>query len=430
MEYFREDGFMRFSRLIWLILGASALLAQPAESPSRRVFPRGSTDDSIGVWHARPPLWTRGRYLAAPPTTTTGEPYVTPSQMASIYGIEASSSWPISATPTLAIVDAYDSPNAETDLGVFCMKYGLPSCTTANGCFSKVNQNGGKSVPRRNAGWESEINLDTQWAHAIAPYANILLVEANSSSDVDLFAAVNYAKQHASVVSMSWSGPEWQGQSYYDNSVFKQTGVTFLAASGDSDAEVGYPAASANVIAVGGTKFATNSQGYVVLPATETGWTDQSGGSGGGCSVYTPQPPFQKKGPNGSWVPSATCTMRGIPDVAMDADPASGVLVYISRQGGWWTYGGTSLACPMFAGIIVNVNSYRASTWSKSTVSAPLNTALADLYAAADANYGMYFNDIKSGGSPFSSGPNWDFVTGLGSPKAGPLMSYLGSAKQ
>jgi subtilase family serine protease len=122
--------------------------------------------------------------------------------------------------------------------------------------------------------------------------------------------------------------------------------------------------------------------------------------------------------------------MRGIPDVAMDADPASGVMVYISRQGGWWAYGGTSLACPMFAGIIVNVNSYRASTWSKTTVSAPLNTALADLYAAADANYGMYFNDIKSGGSPFSSGPNWDFVTGLGSPKAGPLMGYLGSAKQ
>jgi len=87
---------------------------------------------------------------------------VTPSQMASIYGIEASSSWPISATPTLAIVDAYDSPNAETDLGVFSMKYGLPSCTTANGCFSKVNQNGGKSVPRRNAGG----NLRLTWTRS------------------------------------------------------------------------------------------------------------------------------------------------------------------------------------------------------------------------------------------------------------------------
>jgi kumamolisin len=178
------------------------------------------------------------------------------------------------------------------------------------------------------------------------------------------------------------------------------------------------------VIAVGGTSFATNYEGYVVLPVTETGWSDEYGGSGGGCSAYTAQPAFQK-----SWVPPS-CKMRGIPDVAMDADPSSGVLVYISRQGGWWIYGGTSMACPMFAAIIADVNGYRASTWSKSTVSPALSTALADLYAAAYANYGMYFNDIKSGGYPFVSGPKWDFVTGLGSPKANALMQDLNTAKQ
>jgi subtilase family serine protease len=423
MQYFGEDSFMRFSRLIWLILGASVLLAQPAESPSRRVFPKETGSEGFGVWHANPPLWTRGRYLATPKTTTTGEPYVSPSQMISIYGVSAAATVPSTATPTLAIVDAYDSPGAEADLGVFSAKYALPPCTTANGCFSKVNQTGGKGVPRRNEGWESEINLDTQWAHALAPYAKILLVEANSSSDADLFAAVNYARQHASVVSMSWSGPEWQGQGYYDTSVFKQTGVTFLAASGDNDAAVGYPASSANVIAVGGTSFATDYEGNVVLPVTETGWSDEYGGSGGGCSAYTAQPAFQK-----SWVPPS-CKMRGIPDVAMDADPSSGVLVYISRQGGWWIYGGTSMACPMFAAIIADVNGYRASTGSKSTVSPPLSTALADLYAAAYANYGMYFNDIKSGGYPFVAGPKWDFVTGLGSPKANALMQDLNTAK-
>jgi subtilase family serine protease len=409
---------MKFSRLIWLILGASALLAQPVELPSRRVFPKESTGPGLGRWEARPPLWTRGRYLATPKATTTGAPYVTPSQMQSIYGL-----YPENYPATIAIVDAYDSPNAEADLGVFSSKYGLQPCTTQNGCFSKVNQLGSKTPPRRDAQWESEINLDTQWAHAIAPYANILLVEASSSSDSDLFAAVNYAKQHASVVSMSWSGPEWQGQSYYDATIFNQVGVTFLAASGDYDATVGYPASSAHVIAVGGTSFATNGQGYIELPVIETGWTDRYGGSGGGCSVYTAQPAFQ----NG-WVPS-TCTMRGIPDVAMDADPASGVMVYISRQGGWWLYGGTSLACPMFAGIIADVNGYRVSTWGKSA-SQLLSNALQDLYSAATYNYGMYFNDIKSGGKPFGSGPRWDFVTGLGSPKANSLAPYLESAKQ
>jgi subtilase family serine protease len=415
MERYKEEGSVKFSRVIWLILGASVLLAQPVQMSWRRVFPKESTDGGFGVWQARPPLWTRGRYMISPlATTTTGKPYVTPSQMRTAYGVSL-----LYYASTIAIVDAYDSPNIEADLGVFSSTYTLPACTTANGCFTKVNQNGTKTYPKRNAGWESEINLDVQWAHAMAPYSKILLVEANSASDSDLFAAVNYAKQHAAVVSMSWSGPEFQGQSYYDSSVFNQAKVTFLAATGDSDSVVGYPASSANVIAVGGTSFATNAQGYVILPVTETGWTDQYGGSGGGCSAYTAQPAFQAP-----WLSTTNCKMRGIPDVSLDSDPASGALVYISRQGGWWIYGGTSLACPMMAGIIADVNGYRASTLGKSA-SQPLSKALADLYAAASYNYTLYFNDIKSGGRPLISGPRWDFVTGLGSPKASALMQYL-----
>jgi subtilase family serine protease len=408
---------MQYLGLLGLAMTASVLLAQPAQEPPRRVFPVRSSVGANGVWEARPPLWTRGRYLSTPKTTTTGAPYVTPSQMQSIYGV-----YTTDYPSTIAIVDAYDSPNAEADLGVFSSTYGLSPCTTANGCFTKVNERGAKVYPVRNSGWESEINLDTQWVHAMAPDANILLVEANSASYADLFTAVNYAKQHASVVSMSWGGSEMSGQGLYDTTVFSQAGVTFVAASGDSDASVEYPASSANVIAVGGTSFALNSKGYVILPVIQSAWTDKYGGSGGGCSAYTPQPAFQK-----TWVPSS-CAMRGVPDLALDADPASGVPVYISRQGGWWIYGGTSLSCQLFAGILADMNGYRISTYYKSA-QAPLSTALADLYSAAGVSYATYFLDITSGGGPDSAGPRWDFVTGLGSPTSS-LMNYLESASK
>ena len=407
---------MKYERLLGLAMTASALLAQ---EPPRRVFPLRSSVGANGVWEARPPLWTRGRYVAAPNlTTTTGTPYVSPSQMQSIYGV-----YTTDYPSTIAIVDAYDSPNAEADLNYFSNNYGLPGCTTANGCFTKVNQNGAATYPIRNVRWEQEINMDTQWVHAMAPSAKILLVEAKSESNTDLFAAVSYAKQHASVVSMSWGGPEMCGQSQYDRTVFNQPGVTFVAASGDKGDTINYPASSPNVIAVGGTSFAVSSQGYIILPVIETAWNDADGGSGGGCSLYTAQPVFQ----NG-WLPSS-CTTRGVPDVALDADPISGVQVYLSKQGGWFILGGTSLSCQLFAAILADVDGYRISTYYKSAV-APLSTVLQDLYLLAGSSYAMYFTDITTGGSPLSAGPRWDFVTGLGSPNAGALMNYLANVKQ
>ena len=417
-----EDGDrMTFLRVVCIVLGASLLPAQTIQAPWRRVFPRESAEGSVRLWRATPPLWTRGRQPMWPvtPTTfpgavsTTGNAYVTPSQMRNAYGVSL-----LYYISTIAIVDAYDSPSVEADLQVFSATYGLPGCTSDNGCFTKVNQNGLKIYPRRDVLWESEINLDVQWAHAMAPNAKILLVEAHSDSDADLFAAVNYAQQKATIVSMSWSGPEWEGQQFYEATVFNRSHVTFLAASGDQPGVVRYPASSANVIGVGGTSFATNSLGFVILPVTESGWSDQYGGTGGGCSVYTPQPSYQA-----TWAPS-TCKMRGVPDISLDADPASGVMVYISRQGGWVVYGGTSLACPMLAGLLANVNGYRAVTAGKSA-SAPLGDALLSIYTAATRNYTLYFNDVKTGGRPFAAGPRWDFSTGLGSPKAGALMQYL-----
>ena len=410
---------MQSLRLLCLAMAASVLPAQPAPGPPRRVFPIRSGPIGNGGWKARPPLWTRGRYLEAPQTTTTtGTPYVSPSQMQSIYGLSL-----VEYTTTIAIVDAYDSPNAESDLNFFSNNYGLPPCTTANGCFTKVDQDGKKVYPIRNSEWEQEINLDTQWVHAMAPSSNILLVEAKSESNTDLFAAVSYAKLHASVVAMSWGGPEMCGQGQYDTTVFYQAGVTFVAASGDKGDTISYPASSPNVIAVGGTSFAVNSQGYIILPVVETAWNDADGGSGGGCSLYTPQPAFQR-----GWLPSS-CTTRGTPDVALDGDPASGVQVYISRQGGWFILGGTSLSAQLFAAIVADVNGYRTSTYFK-TASPTLYMLLPQLYSLAGRSYATYFKDITGGGGPLSAGPGWDFVTGLGSPIGSMLMNYLTAVKQ
>jgi subtilase family serine protease len=245
---------------------------------------------------------------------------------------------------TIAIVDAYDDPTAESDLNVFSSQYGLPACTTANGCFKKVNQNGGSSVPRKDGGWALEISLDVQWAHAIAPGAKILLVEASNNSFSNLLAAEDYAKTHAQYVSNSWGGSEFSSETSYD-SHFSQSGVSFFVSSGDAGLPAEYPSASPNVISVGGTTLNLDSNGNLV---SETGWS----GGGGGCSAYeaatSSQTGFSGYGLVGCGGKRAT------PDVSLDADPASGVSVYDSTkyqsQTGWFRVGGTSASSPMWAG--------------------------------------------------------------------------------
>src|SRR5947209_5485979 len=155
------------------------------------------------------------------PNATSSPTGLSPSTIKSAYSFSTSST--AGAGKTIAIVDAYDDPTAESDLAAFSSQYGLPPCTTANGCFSKVNQTGGASYPRANAGWALEISLDVQWAHAIAPGAKILLVEASSNSFTNLLTAEDYAKAHARYVSNSWSGGEFSGESSYD-SHFLQSG--------------------------------------------------------------------------------------------------------------------------------------------------------------------------------------------------------------
>lgn len=265
---------------------------------------------------------------------------LSPAIIKSVYNFPTSLS--SGAGQTIAIVDAYDDPTAESDLGVFSNQYGLPACTTANGCFRKVNQRGGTAYPRKDAGWALEISLDIQWAHAIAPGAKILLVEADSNSFANLLAAEDFAKAHAQYVSNSWGGSEFSGETGYD-SHFVQSGVSFFVSAGDSGLPADYPSASPNVISVGGTTL--NNIG--TLSFSETGWS----GSGGGCSAYESATSAQS---GYSSYAQVNCSgKRATPDVSLVADPASGVSVYDSTryqgQQGWWTVGGTSASSPMWA---------------------------------------------------------------------------------
>src|SRR5438309_4230485 len=251
---------------------------------------------------------------------------LSPATIKSVYNYSTSST--AGAGQTIAIVDAYDDPTAESDLATFSSQYNLPACTTANGCFKKVDQTGGSSYPRKDAGWALEISLDVQWARAIAPGAKILLVEASSNSFTNLLAGEDYAKTHAGYVSNSWGGSEFSGESSYD-SHFAQSGVSFFVSSGDSGLPAQYPSASPNVISVGGTTL--NFSGTSFL--SETGWS----GSGGGCSVYETANGSQSS--FGQYGQVGCNGKRATPDVSLDADPASGVSVYDTTryqgQAGW-----------------------------------------------------------------------------------------------
>ncbi|HYL82651.1 MAG TPA: S8 family serine peptidase, partial [Candidatus Angelobacter sp.] len=225
-------------------------------------------------------------FMRAPYTVraaTLNSPYgLTPAQVRHAYGFDLVQNQ--GAGQVIGIVDAYDDPNIEADLGVFSRQFNLPACTSANGCFRKVYATGRKPVG--NSNWGVEIALDVEWAHAIAPQATILLVEANSNSLADLFSAVDVAVRNgASAVSMSWTSGEFSGEIRQDTH-FAVTGVTFLAASGDVGTGVAYPASSPDVIGVGGTALQIDSNGNYV---TETAWS----GSGGGISMYEREPLFQ-----------------------------------------------------------------------------------------------------------------------------------------
>jgi sugar lactone lactonase YvrE len=238
---------------------------------------------------------------------------------------------------TVAITIAYDNPKAESDLAVYRAQYGLPACTTANGCFKKVNQLGEEgNYPAPNAEWAAETSLDLDMVSAICPKCHILLVEAKDNEGSNLYVAVEEAaKLGATVISDSWAGSEYWEETA-DDHYFNQAGIPILFASGDWGYGVYYPAASPNAIAVGGTtlKKAGNSRGW-----TESAWS----GAGSGCSLYEAKPAWQK---------DEGCAKRTVADVSAVSDPATPVSVYDSYEyPGWTLFGGTSVATPLLAGV-------------------------------------------------------------------------------
>jgi len=262
-----------------------------------------------------------------------------PADLQSAYNL-ATASASAGSGQTVAIVDAYDDPNAEADLGVYRTHFGLASCTTANGCFRKVNQAGTTSYPTANSGWGQEISLDLDMVSAICPKCHILLVEASSASNADLAASVDEAATlGANAISNSYGGSESSSDvSTYDVH-YNHPGVAITASSGDSGYGPQYPAASPYVTAVGGTTLTRDSS---ARRFTETVWS----GAGSGCSAYEPKP---------TWQHDTGCANRTIADVAADADPNTGVAVYDSYaskgQKGWLVFGGTSVASPIIASV-------------------------------------------------------------------------------
>jgi subtilase family serine protease len=348
--------------------------------------------------HGRPPL-----HINLTPSVSST---YTPAQIRHAYGFDQLSA--TGANQKIAIVDAYGNASIQSDLNTFCSQFGLSSTTV-----QIIGNN-----TSTDTGWALETALDVEWAHAIAPGATIILSVAASSSSSDLLNAVDAAvSAGATVVSMSWGGPEFSGMSYYDNH-FNRSGVTFTASSGDSGAGVEWPAVSPYVIAVGGTSLYLDSNGN---RTSETAWS----GSGGGISSYYGEPAFQI-----GW---QTSNQRSVPDVSYLADPNTGVYVYDSVNGGWYAVGGTSAGAPQWAALIALANNIRANN-SSSTLSLA-NTLIYPLaqggtstpYSIAAA----YFYDVTQGSDGgYNAGPSYDFVTGLGSPVASALVPALAPTTQ
>lgn len=275
-----------------------------------------------------------------------GQPFVTagpsgygPADLQAAYKLAATSA-ANGAGVTVAIVDAYDDPNAESDLAAYRLQFGLPVCPSSNGCFRKVDQSGGQNYPRADAGWSEEISLDLDMVSAICPNCHILLVEAASSTLTNLGTAVNTAASMGAVaISNSYGGNEYPSETSDENTYYNHPGIAVTVSSGDNGYGTEFPAASRYVVAVGGTSLTRsgNSRGF-----NETVWN----GAGSGCSRYVQKPTWQK---------DPGCSRRTVADVSAVANPNTGVAVYdtygLGTHGGWLVFGGTSVASPIIGSV-------------------------------------------------------------------------------
>ena len=378
--------------------------ATPDQPTHLAVDPPGPAGDH-GIHH---PLC-----LTVGSSDVTGTPLVTassspvgyvPSTIQKYLGLSATGTG-----QTIAIVDAYDHPTIAADLAKFNATFGLPAPPS----FKKVTQTGATTgYPAANANWALEIALDVEWAHAIAPGASILLVEAKSASFADMNAAIAYAaKQSAvTVISNSWGATEFSGETTLDT-YCKQSAKVCVFATGDYGNPGTYPAYSPYVLAVGGTTLNLATDGTIL---SETAW----GYSGGGVSLYEAKPSFQS---------FSTQAKRGTPDVSFNADPATGFAVYDSYpyagQSGWFQMGGTSAGAPAWAAIIAVSDQLRKAA-GKAVLT---GTSSKSVYMTNTDIYGLTTGlaDITGGPTNGACGAictptvGFDFVTGKGSPRKG-----------
>ncbi|HUC88683.1 MAG TPA: S53 family peptidase [Candidatus Paceibacterota bacterium] len=330
-------------------------------------------------YRGRPPIHIYGG--------TTKKPNgLSPAQIKSAYNLPSSG-----GKGAIVIIGAYDDKTIEKDLNDFSAEFNLPSCTAANGCFEKHKM---ASAVKSDSGWAMETSLDIEWAHAIAPQAKILLVEATTPSGANLLKAVDYAasRKDASAISMSWGGAEFPEELSLDSHFNSVSGAPFFASSGDNGAGASWPASSPDVIGVGGTSISFKANGSF---NKETAWS----GSGGGVSAYEKEPVYQ----NGYSITKAN-GMRAIPDVSYNADPVSGFSII--KNGRWYVVGGTSAGAPQWAGITALGSGIKND----------------QLYAdKTGGNNAKYFRDITSGSNGdckyyCDARKHYDYITGLGSP--------------
>jgi len=368
-------------------------LVSSAQAQDRQVFKSGNTYNVAACpaavvfaarCHARIVSDASGHLLATKHPPVSG---YSPANLRDAYKVTGSGS----SSTIIAIVDAYGYTNAESDLGVYRAQFGLPACTTANGCFKKLNQNGVQgSYPAQNVGWAQESALDLDMASAMCPSCTIYLIEANSASYSNLATAENTAAaKGAHAISNSYGGGESGTQSY--ESAYNHPGIAVTVSSGDGGYGVEFPASSPHVTAVGGTHLitASNSRGW-----TETVWS----GAGSGCSAVYAKP---------SWQTDSGCSRRTVADVSAVADPNTGVAVYgpvNSRRSSWLVFGGTSVAAPLVAGV------YGVNGGAVNYGSDPYNNvgALFDVTSGSNGS---------CGGSYLCTGKvGYDGPTGLGTP--------------
>jgi subtilase family serine protease len=386
-----------------LVLAAVAAPAQAVNEHAKGHAVCSAVTAGNGRCHVHIAIDNQGKPVTSANALPNG--WYGPTEFSTAYGLPTGKPTG-TPSPTIGIVDAYDDPNIKNDLASYSTAAGLPQmdCKTGHPCFTKLNQRGSTSgLPKTDPGWALEIALDVEAAHAACRYCNILLVEATNNSTMNLLTAEDYAVTHADVVSNSWGGPEFPGETAYDYH-FNHSGVPITVSSGDNGFGVEWPAASPYVTAVGGTTLDLDTT--TLNRVSETAWS----GTGSGCSAYEAKPDWQQQ--------LSDCSRRMVADVAADADPNTGAAVYDTvpyplnghYYSGWFRVGGTSLSAPLIAAIYALAANAKTTSYG----SYP--------YAHA-ADVPSTLNDITSGSNGSCGGTflctattGYDGPTGLGTP--------------